>query len=196
MTQESAAEVLAFGSVRINNSCQSATSAKLDQILWPSMTSSPPSTRPRVLRLARSDPAVLRRAAGDQRRSGMIQAYKGCVERRGRARAGIFLEPYDLLEDREAAAAHLLRPGDSRPAALRLGSLPCEHIVPRGGTILRRRLGWHIGLQPLARLAAKSRDRSGHAALHFRPLSCSARVPRGSVASIPCPRRSWAERPK
>ena len=33
MTQESAAEVLAVGSVRISSSCQSAISAKLDQIL-------------------------------------------------------------------------------------------------------------------------------------------------------------------
>ena len=106
---------------------------------------------------------LLGRAAGDQRGSRVIQSDERGVERRGRAGARVFLEPDDLLEDRETATAHLLRPSDSRPAALRLRSLPGQHEVSRGGSILGWRLRRHIGLEPLARLATKSRDRSGHA---------------------------------
>ena len=98
-------------------------------------------------------------AAGDQRGSGVVQSDKGRVERGGCTGARIFLEPDDLLEDRETATAEFLWPRDSRPAALRLRSLPGQHVVSRGGTVLGRRLGRHVGLEPLARLACeKSRS--------------------------------------
>ena len=46
----------ASGSVRMSAYIQSAWWPQVVQILWPLMTSSSPSTSPRVRRLARSDP--------------------------------------------------------------------------------------------------------------------------------------------
>ena len=85
-----------------------------------------------------SVPACRRRSG----RPGMIQADERGVERRGRAGPRVFLEPDDLLEHRQAAAADFLRPGDSRPTALRLRLLPRQHIVARSGAVLGRRARW------------------------------------------------------
>ena len=130
---------------------------------------------------------LLGSAARDQGGSGVIQSDERSVERGGGAGAGVFLEPDDLLEHRQTAAAHRLRPRDSRPASGGLSFLPGENEVARGGPILGRQLGRHVGFQPCACLASESGNRVGHKA-HRAPgrqlLRASGGVGAASAARI------------
>src|SRR5882757_6990986 len=98
---------------------------------------------------------LLRRATGDQRWTCVVQTDEGCIERGRRSRTGVFLEPDDLLEDRESAASDIPGPRNSRPASLCLFSLPGQNILARGRPIFGRRLRRRVSLQPLTRLAPK-----------------------------------------
>ncbi len=69
---------------------------------------------------------LLVRTAGDQGRACVVEPDEGGVERGGRLSPGVLLEPDDLLEHRQAAAAQLFRPGDPGPAAFGLPLLPGE----------------------------------------------------------------------
>ena len=63
-------------------------------------------------------------AAGDQRRTGVMQRHEQRVERRGSACPRIFLVPDDQLDYRKTLPSDAARPGKARPATIRLALLP------------------------------------------------------------------------
>ena len=97
---------------------------------------------------------LLLRAAGDERRAGVVQAHE---ERRdvGRAGARVLLAPDELLHERRAAAAVRARPRDAGPAAVIHAPLP--GLIARGarGELGRARRARQVGLEPGARLGAE-----------------------------------------
>ena len=72
---------------------------------------------------------LLLAGAGDQRRSRVVEADEGRVDR-GQPGLGVLLVPDQLLQRGEPAAAVLLRPRDPGPAAFPLRALPGEVVFP------------------------------------------------------------------
>ena len=91
----------------------------------------------------------------NERRTAMVDAHEIRSDP-WRIGSGVFLQPYDLLDDRQSSSAKGTRPIDPRPASLEQATLPSLVKVDRFSCIKRAAFARRMRVQPVAALGAEA----------------------------------------